>query len=735
MKNYLKNILFVLALVLSVVGTFLISGSADDTPKSSVTVEQNGITVTKSVRQKYDKDGNPVIGRYIIDFDITGQDVVTVHPMCSFILLDNSTSMINNDPTADKSKWPNAKEAVAQYTQTLLESNPENKFFLTTFSTNYYFYNYTNGTTSNTSGSFSSNPITVNQLSINSLHPLRQGGTSLFKALYNLRTNVNNGNITIPDGCKPVIVIVSDGAAEDYLNGSATDYPATSFNSKLFHLQGASRATIQSGAATLNGKQSAFLKQLQSEMDIFAIAYSLNDVGETLEGNQILQNMVTDSDYFMEATVGNIVEKMEDIANTVSALAEGANLVEEVNSPSFKLISENKSVPLAPLNSTSQHVEYEIEIDKNLPTGIYPTNDVSKTKIELNGDSLIDINASPSILWQKPDYDVYYHYEVLNANDEGVVYKGKKYNEVKDNRGKFSGLIDEVVNVNPYITHGTKAGFNYFESNQSPAKLVFGEDNRIDIYYTRNSYRYRIEYYYENENNKFVIDNNETITGSVPYGTEISYTEKPREKYILDEDKLTPSNGNIIISENADDNVIRVYYKRIYDLNIIKQVKKYNEDTILNSNDTFNFKIEFTDKDNNKINGTYQYEKNGVLQNEPLTFTNGVSNITLKSKDSIKILNLDKGLKYTITETTNEGYIVEVKDSSNRIKTTNKYEGTINGDSEVTYINTFGCELAEAGSPFGLLLTIIAVLLFSTPIINKAYNFKIDRCISRHLNG
>ena len=734
MKNSLKNILFELVLLLAVIGTFLISGSADDKPVPFVTIGDDtvpgGIKVVKSVRPK---EGE--IGTYIVDFTITGKSVVSTKPICSIIILDASNSMDYPD-----SKWPNAKRAVAKYSKVLHNQNPDNQFVIATFNSpsRFTFYDYNNKQDTSTA-SFSKNIITYNSLS----KIKTESGTYLYDAM---KETIDA--VTIPSGCTPVMTIISDGDARDYrANPNTASGKDANDVAALFAIR-ATNDQICEASSTLFGcryqldnYKSKFLLDLQSRMDIFTIGYDLDSLANahaTTRAKEILRNIATKDSNFITASIDDIEDELDVIGKSVSAAAEGASLVETPNSPIFTLSTGNGEVQLNPINETEQLISYEIKIDKNLPTGIYPTNDVTKTKIQLpDGTVLVDINQSPSVLWQKPDYDIYYHYEQLIDDGTGITYKDKKYNEVKDTRGKFSGLIDEIINVNPYKTYGSLPGFSYLESVQSPTKLVFGANNRLDIYYTRNSYPYRIEYYYENDNNEFIIDNNETITGTLPYGTEVSYTDytvPSREKYVFDADRLTPSDGTITVSENVNNNVIKVYYKRIYDLEIIKQVKKYNEDTVLNPKDNFNFKIEFTDKDNNKIDGTYQYEKNGTLQDDLLVFVNGVANITLKSNESIKILNLEKGLKYKITETTNEGYIVEVKDSSNVVKTTNKYESIINGDSEVTYINIYGCELSEAGSSMGLLLTIMAMFFFSAPIINKAYSFNIDRCISRHLN-
>lgn len=823
LKNILKLLtlsLFILIIIIS--NTTNIHANTND-DSSSVTVGddsiEGGIKVVKSARPKPGE-----YGTFIVDFEITGKSVVSKSPICSIMVLDHSYSMIVSQPKQpdgsdypNNYKWDKAKQAVVTYMDKVSQNNSANKFILTTFSNkgkfSYINYNGERISTQSTPTEFSSTPITVAQ--VGSIpQPVAGNGTALFDALWNINNGLNNNSLNVPDGCKPVIVILSDGSADDYL--ASNSYPYDNVNSRLFKVQtpGGSyvgRSQIQNGTYQLAGNESDFLKYFKNKAEIFTIGYDLRKKEEITEATEVLKNVATSTDYYLPATVENIGEIVEQIAKTVSSAAEGAVLEEVPNgdtsitgNPAFTLKRGDGKTTLAPINETAQHITYELKIDKTLPTNSYPTNNTDLTKITLDGKPLIVINESPIVNWVRPSYgytvnyykdsidkenlfdtetqtaelttripydtnkvlkgyefdritgqeivieptesnanpnvlnviykpktvkyDVYYHYEQIDGT--GTLYEGKKFDEVKDTNGQFDGKFGQKIEASSYIIAGNKTGFSHYEGKDkyTPETLDDVLENRLDIYYIRNDYGYTVNYYFDD-----VLDQNETKTGSAPFESEVSYTPITREKFILDTEKLSPASGKIVISNVEENNIINVYYKRIFDLTIKKEVKVFNDNTVLRPNDYFNFKIEFN-KDGKKLSGNYQYKLNGVMQNNPLVFTNGIANISLRSTDNITIVNLDRNINYKITETLKDGYVIETIDATGDLKTSNIYNGVIDSDSEVTFINTYGYELAEAGSPLGLLLIVVVMFLFGTPIINMIYNFNLDRCISRHLD-
>ena len=76
---------------------------------------------------------------------------------------------------------------------------------------------------------------------------------------------------------------------------------------------------------------------------------------------------------------------------------------------------------------------------------------------------------------------------------------------------------------------------------------------------TANTYKYHVQYYYDN-----VLDNTKTVENEVAYGTKItSYSGKNITGFIFDKDENKP----LTVTENEDNNVIKVYYKHVdYDI-------------------------------------------------------------------------------------------------------------------------------------------------------------------------
>lgn len=74
----------------------------------------------------------------------------------------------------------------------------------------------------------------------------------------------------------------------------------------------------------------------------------------------------------------------------------------------------------------------------------------------------------------------------------------------------------------------------------------------LDIYYTRNSYKYTVNYYFNDE-----LDEELTEVNKALFESEITeYTDKVKENYTFSKVENLP----LIISDNEEDNIINVYY-------------------------------------------------------------------------------------------------------------------------------------------------------------------------------
>ena len=155
------------------------------------------------------------------------------------------------------------------------------------------------------------------------------------------------------------------------------------------------------------------------------------------------------------------------------------------------------------------------------------------------------------------------------------------------------------------------------------------------------------------------------------------------------------------------------------------EIKKIVQGTLENQ-ETFKFLLEAWYKDE-VLTGEYNYKINdGEIKK--INISEDI--IELKNNDSIIIYDLPVSTTYKITETTTEGYFVEYKINSqdtkigevaicNQENNCNIQEGT----NKVEFINTTGYLLPDTGSSGMLILIIIGILLFGTPVIYIGYTF------------
>jgi len=100
-------------------------------------------------------------------------------------------------------------------------------------------------------------------------------------------------------------------------------------------------------------------------------------------------------------------------------------------------------------------------------------------------------------------------------------------------------------------------------------EIKLDEYNKVlTFYYTKNTYAYSVEYYYENLNGVYELAEPETEVGTAKYQDVINTFEAKDQNgnYVLD--YVTPANSennkvaNLVITENTANNVLKVYYLR-----------------------------------------------------------------------------------------------------------------------------------------------------------------------------
>ena len=157
-------------------------------------------------------------------------------------------------------------------------------------------------------------------------------------------------------------------------------------------------------------------------------------------------------------------------------------------------------------------------------------------------------------------YTVEHYLQKLNKTDEY---------DLKETENNLTGTTGELTNAQAKSYDG-------FTAQPFEQKEIAGDGTTVvKIYYTRNNYQYKIQYWYENEQGTYELLQPETVTGGeVPYGTVIdTFTPKDGDgKYVLDHVDPAKSatdnkTANLVITheENEDGkilkNILKVYYR------------------------------------------------------------------------------------------------------------------------------------------------------------------------------
>ena len=155
------------------------------------------------------------------------------------------------------------------------------------------------------------------------------------------------------------------------------------------------------------------------------------------------------------------------------------------------------------------------------------------------------------------DLQVDYTIRYVDENNKEIASSKKK----TDKAGSWTKLEKEDIKD---IT-----GYTYTDRHDPMQKLVGGKDTVINVYYTTNSYKYKVEHYYDGE-----IDPSRTDTSSALYGSEVdknTLTLKPKDGYEFEKTENCP----LTIGTDESKNVIKVYYKKqtnlSYKVNYLEQ--------------------------------------------------------------------------------------------------------------------------------------------------------------------
>ena len=269
--------------------------------------------------------------------------------------------------------------------------------------------------------------------------------------------------------------------------------------------------------------------------------------------------------------------------------------------------------------------------------------------------------------------NVYYYYDYKNYEYSIEYYyevKGEEEQYQKDDdatetaTAKYHSVIDNYEDK-------VKTGYKFEKTENKPLTVTENsEANVMKIYYVLDDYSYSVEYYYDN-----VKDDTKTDSFTAEYQDKIiNYTDKVITGYRLD--KVEPVNEQnqleLTITENPDNNIIKVYYVK----DDFNYTVKYYYDGVLDDTETERDEAEYQEV----ITKTPDAEKDKNDKHYVLVDGQDFS-ITISDDPNENIINVYYISQYNITTKVNT-HSEEYVDGT---VLQNVKGGTISGDSLPSY--------------------------------------------------
>ena len=310
----------------------------------------------------------------------------------------------------------------------------------------------------------------------------------------------------------------------------------------------------------------AVIPKIIEDGGVIRIYYVKADFGYRVEYyyDGIIDNSKTDR---ITATYGDIIENYTD------KIITGYKFEKKENCP--LTISENPANNVIKVYYVKDDFDYKVEYyyDGKLiesKTDIftatygdeitnYTDKPITGYKFERDtGPLTVGANSNNNVIkvyYVKADYEykVEYYYDA-------VIDKSKT--DIKE--AEYESVIDSYTDK---IITGYK-----FQKDENCALTIsaVAANNIIKVYYVKDSFNYRVGYYYDGK-----IDDSKTETFNATYGDIIeNYKDKPETGYKFDRDT-----GTLIVSSVIENNVIKVYYvKDETQTKTIKYTVKYYKD-------------------------------------------------------------------------------------------------------------------------------------------------------------
>ena len=224
-----------------------------------------------------------------------------------------------------------------------------------------------------------------------------------------------------------------------------------------------------------------------------------------------------------------------------------------------------------------------LEVDKN---SINTVNKYDGYKFDKTNPEEI-----PTIIENNGVIEVYYVKDEFSYTVE-YYYDGT----IDDSKTETAKALFESV-INNYQDKN-KTGYKLDKTDNLPLTITSdSKKNVIKVYYVKDNYGYKVEYYYDNQ-----LDDSMTYTSSAKYLSQVNNYPNGSKKgfsYVSDTAPLT-------ITEKTENNIIKVYYEsNVYDYTIY-HVEKGNENNILDTvRDSAKYQEEITVAEKQFVGFTY----------------------------------------------------------------------------------------------------------------------------------
>ena len=550
-------------------------------------------------------------GVYQVSLTATGNSKVTTESttakVYTAVVVDTSGSMEECFLFwCDDEKFENATKGANEFAKELLKKYPSSELALITFSTN---------------ASVTRKFENKNFDSVS--YPSPNGGTNLREAIDTAATELNKKKA---DNAKLYMVILSDGYPEYYSNQDSD------------HMAAATRAK-------------------NAGIEIFTIGYDT-----TKQTADVLKQVATDANHFVEADATDVVTGFSNIAGSIDitlnagtsavitdVIGDGFEYVEGSASQTAIVDGQNISFNIGNITDEGTTVTFKIKADEDLTTGLHRTNDYAKVVYtDLNGktDAEVKITDSAKVYWEENQYPYvvnYYKDEVMSNNLLGT-----------ENGNDVAGkeiIISDLTKINELQPIGYKAGVIVTTDNVVSRDSVLN----VNVVYTkRNDLTYTVNYYKDSTEGELL---GSAEVEEQTFKSTVTLSDIEVNKY-----RPTGYKEGVVVTSlpytiEVEGNVINVVYTKKDNLSYT--VKYYKENSQISedaentvTNQTYGTLITYEDINKDKYRPLLGYQA-GVIETEmPYEIVDGTNEIRVcyykRTDMSYTVKYLEKDTNNTI---------------------------------------------------------------------------------------